>query len=92
MLKDRKGRELNYHDLTHYQNIITAILSTISMMKKVDEIIDNSSGNWYNPNPQKRTRQKGKAAKILTTYPSPYSELLKIDFPAIPLTSNPELF
>ncbi|MGK7922212.1 MAG: type ISP restriction/modification enzyme, partial [Trichodesmium sp.] len=43
-LKDRKNRELNYHELTHYQNIIAAIWETIFLMKKVDEIIDNSGG------------------------------------------------
>ncbi len=43
-LKDRKNRELNYQDITHYQNIIAAIWETISLMKKVDEIINNSGG------------------------------------------------
>ena len=43
-LKDRKSRELNYHDLIHYKNIIAAIYETISMMKKVDKIIDNLGG------------------------------------------------
>lgn len=36
-LKDRKGKELNFEDLIHYQKIIKAIEKTIEVMKKIDE-------------------------------------------------------
>jgi len=37
-LKDRKGRELNFDDITHYQKIIVALTETDKLMKKVDEV------------------------------------------------------
>ena len=43
-LKDRKGRELNFDDLTHYQNIISIISETIKIMQDVDKIIDKYGG------------------------------------------------
>jgi len=36
-LKDRKGRTLNFEDLTHYQKIIKSLETTIEVMKKIDE-------------------------------------------------------
>ncbi len=44
-LKDRKGRQLTYDDLTHYQYIIAALAETSKLMSKIDEIID-SCGGW----------------------------------------------
>ncbi|MEB3151647.1 MAG: type ISP restriction/modification enzyme [Sphaerospermopsis sp.] len=43
-LKDRKGRELNFDDLTHYQNIIAIISETIKIMADVDQIIAGYGG------------------------------------------------
>lgn len=43
-LKDRKGRELNFDDLTHYQNIISIISETIQIMGDIDKIIANYGG------------------------------------------------
>ncbi|QYX34232.1 N-6 DNA methylase [Sphaerospermopsis torques-reginae ITEP-024] len=43
-LKDRKGRELNFDDLTHYQNIISIISETINIMGNVDKIITGYGG------------------------------------------------
>jgi predicted helicase len=37
-LKDRKGRELNYNDILHYQKIIVALTETDLLMKKIDKI------------------------------------------------------
>lgn len=37
-LKDRKGRELSYDDIEHYQKIIIALLETDKLMKKIDEV------------------------------------------------------
>lgn len=43
-LKDRKGRELGYEDILHYQKIIVALSETDRIMKEIDkiEIISNS--------------------------------------------------
>ncbi|MBO1055448.1 MAG: N-6 DNA methylase [Dolichospermum sp. JUN01] len=43
-LKDRKGRELNFDDISHYQNIISIISETIKIMEDVDQIIDKYGG------------------------------------------------
>jgi predicted helicase len=37
-LKDRKGRQLNFDDILHYQKIIVALNETISLMKRIDQI------------------------------------------------------
>ena len=37
-LKDRKGRELTYDDIRHYQKIIIALLETDRLMKEIDKI------------------------------------------------------
>ena len=38
-LKDRKGRTLNYDELTHYQRIVVALKETIRLMQEVDSLI-----------------------------------------------------
>lgn len=37
-LKDRKGRELSYEDILHYQKIIVALTETDRIMKEIDKI------------------------------------------------------
>ena len=37
-LKDRKGRELTFEDILHYQKIIVALTETGRIMKEIDEI------------------------------------------------------
>lgn len=37
-LKDRKGRELNFEDILHYQKIIVALTETDRLMKEIDKI------------------------------------------------------
>ena len=37
-LKDRKGRELNYEDILHYQKIIVALTETDRIMKGIDGV------------------------------------------------------
>jgi predicted helicase len=37
-LKDRKGRELSFDDILHYQKIIVALTETDRIMKEIDEI------------------------------------------------------
>jgi hypothetical protein len=37
-LKDRKGRELSYEDILHYQKIIVALSETDRLMKEIDKI------------------------------------------------------
>ncbi|MFN6366387.1 MAG: type ISP restriction/modification enzyme [Aphanizomenon sp.] len=43
-LKDRKGRQLNFDDISHYQNIISIISETIKIMENIDQIIENYGG------------------------------------------------
>jgi len=44
-LKDRKGRQLTYDDLTHYQYIVAALAETIALMHEIDVVIE-SHGGW----------------------------------------------
>jgi predicted helicase len=44
-LKDRKGRKLTYDDLTHYQQIVSALAETIRLMQDIDAAI-TASGGW----------------------------------------------
>ena len=37
-LKDRKGRELSYEDITHYQKIIYILNQTSELMKEIDKV------------------------------------------------------
>ena len=41
-LKDRKGRQLSYDDLTHYRGIVAALARTIELQFAIDEAI----GEW----------------------------------------------
>ncbi|HOI69241.1 MAG TPA: hypothetical protein PLN41_05795 [Methanothrix sp.] len=41
-LKDRRGRQLSYDDLTHYQKMIAALKETIRLMEEVDSAV----GEW----------------------------------------------
>ena len=43
-LKDRKGRQLSYNDLTHYQYVVAALAETISLMREIDEVIEEHGG------------------------------------------------
>ena len=38
-LKDRKGRRLNYDDITYYQKIVIALRETIKLMESIDKAI-----------------------------------------------------
>jgi len=38
-LKDRRGRQLSYEDLTHYQRIVVALNETIRLMAEIDAAI-----------------------------------------------------
>ena len=42
-LKDRKGRELSFEDLAHYQKIIIALTETGRLMQEIDKINIESS-------------------------------------------------
>ena len=44
-LKDRRGRQLSYDDINHYQKIVVTLSETIRLMKEVDEVI-SSHGGW----------------------------------------------
>lgn len=37
-LKDRKGRELNFEDILHYQKIIIALSETDRLMKEIEKV------------------------------------------------------
>ncbi len=43
-LKDRKSRQLTYNDLTHYQQVVSALAATMKLMESVDAVIDDSGG------------------------------------------------
>ncbi len=43
-LKDRKGRHLTFDDISHYQQVVSALSETIRIMTEVDEIIENHGG------------------------------------------------
>jgi uncharacterized protein len=43
-LKDRKGRNLTYDDLTHYQRIVSALNETIRLMSDIDSVIEEHGG------------------------------------------------
>ena len=38
-LKDRRGRQLSYKDLTHYQKIVVALKQTIRIIAEIDAAI-----------------------------------------------------
>lgn len=38
-LKDRRGRELSFEDILHYQKIIVALSETDRLMKEIDKIV-----------------------------------------------------
>jgi hypothetical protein len=38
-LKDRRGRQLSYEDLTHYQRVVVALQETIRLMGEIDAAI-----------------------------------------------------
>ncbi|MBI1927904.1 N-6 DNA methylase, partial [Candidatus Poribacteria bacterium] len=40
-LKDRRGRQLSYDDLTHYQKIVVALRETIRLMGEIDAVIES---------------------------------------------------
>ena len=44
-LKDRKGRQLSDHDITHYQKIVVALNETIRLMAEIDKVIE-AHGGW----------------------------------------------
>jgi len=44
-LKDRKGRQLTYDDITHYQHIVAALGETIRLMAEIDAAIE-AHGGW----------------------------------------------
>jgi hypothetical protein len=43
-LKDRKGRQLSYDDLTHYQAVIAALARTLQLQADLDAAVANASG------------------------------------------------
>ena len=43
-LKDRKGRQLSYDDLIHYQRIVSALSETIRLMAEIDTVINKHGG------------------------------------------------
>jgi predicted helicase len=44
-LKDRKGRVLDYDDLTHYRHIVAALAETMRLMAEIDAAIE-AHGGW----------------------------------------------
>lgn len=44
-LKDRKGRNLSYDELTHYQAVIAVLARTLDLQARIDAVID-TAGGW----------------------------------------------
>jgi len=44
-LKDRKGRQLTFSDLQHYQRVVATLTETITLMGQIDEAIE-AHGGW----------------------------------------------
>jgi hypothetical protein len=44
-LKDRKGRELTWDDIQHYQKVVVALKETIRLMAEIDAVIE-AHGGW----------------------------------------------
>jgi len=44
-LKDRKGRQLTFNDLEHYQRIVAVLSETLRMMTEIDETVV-AHGGW----------------------------------------------
>ncbi|MHB8596748.1 MAG: type ISP restriction/modification enzyme [Ktedonobacteraceae bacterium] len=42
--KDRKGRMLSYEDIRHYQHIVAVLTETISLMERIDRVIEEYEG------------------------------------------------
>ncbi|WP_177176145.1 type ISP restriction/modification enzyme [Trichormus sp. NMC-1] len=40
-MKDRKGRELNFDEISHYPNIVSIISETIKMMTDIADFLKN---------------------------------------------------
>ena len=43
-LKDRKGRQLTYDDVRHYQRIVVALSETLRLMEEIDGTIEERGG------------------------------------------------
>jgi predicted helicase len=43
-LKDRKGRQLTYDNLTHYQHIVSTLSETIRLMAQIETVIEEHGG------------------------------------------------
>jgi hypothetical protein len=43
-LKDRKGRELSFDDIAHYQRILAALDQTMDLMSAIDVDIEDNGG------------------------------------------------
>lgn len=43
-LRDRKGRNLSFDDLKHYQMIVATLKETILLMESIDSVIDDHGG------------------------------------------------
>jgi len=57
-LKDRKGRQLTYDDLTHYQHIVSALSETIRLMAEIDAVIEEHGGWSLDGVPDSQSRQE----------------------------------
>lgn len=43
-LKDRRGRQLGYDDLEHYQSVIAALARTVDIQAAIDDAVDQAGG------------------------------------------------
>lgn len=43
-LKDRRGRQLSYDDLEHYQSVVSALARTVEIQTEIDALIEEAGG------------------------------------------------
>lgn len=43
-LKDRRGMDLSFDDVSHYRRVCAAVAETVKITSKIDELIDEHGG------------------------------------------------
>ena len=70
-LKDRKGRQLGYDDLTHYQAVIAALARTLALQAGIDNAIAEVGGWPLQRNTAEAQASLAEAAPVAEAETSP---------------------
>ena len=73
-LKDRRGRQLSYDDLTHYQRVIAALKETFRLMEEIDKAVPEWPIKWEGG----RESRHGAGMKIPSTFAKTYIDNCRI--------------